>query len=141
MEDEHEAPDTTRARGRLRGSGRRRHPDHRHPRRDRPAVVPRSAEEGPGRDGQVQRSQRCLSDRNLLAERQTYVGCTIPASSGLPVGTGTGSGKVQISIPSATGYRVTAYSKSRCNFIITRATTGRITRTTSGGTYCSVTSW
>jgi type IV pilus assembly protein PilA len=76
-----------------------------------------------------------------FAEKQTYIGCTIPASSGLPVGTGTGSGKVQVGTLSATGYRVTAYSKSKCNFIITRATTGRITRTTSGGTYCSVTSW
>jgi type IV pilus assembly protein PilA len=57
------------------------------------------------------------------------------------VGTGTGSGKVQVSSPSATGYRVTAYSESRCNFLITRATTGRVTRTTSGGTYCSVTTW
>jgi type IV pilus assembly protein PilA len=76
-----------------------------------------------------------------FADRQTYVGCTILASSGLPIGTGTGSGKVQVSILSATSYRVTGYSKSNCNFILTRATTGRVTRTTSGGTYCSVTSW
>jgi type IV pilus assembly protein PilA len=77
-----------------------------------------------------------------FVDRQTYTGCTIPASSGLPVGTGTGSGRVQVSILSATSYRVTAYSKSRCNFLLTRATTGRITRTTSGGTtYCSVTTW
>jgi hypothetical protein len=65
-----------------------------------------------------------------LANWQTYVGRTIPASSGLPVGTGTGTGKVRVSSQSATGYRVT-----------TRATTGHIMRTTSGGTYCSVTSW
>jgi type IV pilus assembly protein PilA len=77
-----------------------------------------------------------------FVDRQTYTGCTIPASSGLPVGTGTGSGRVQVSILSATSYRVTAYSQSRCNFLLTRATTGRITRTTSGGTtYCSVTTW
>jgi type IV pilus assembly protein PilA len=77
-----------------------------------------------------------------FVDRQTYTGCTIPASSGLPLGTGTGSGRVQVSILSATSYRVTAYSKSRCNFLLTRATTGRITRTTSGGTtYCSVTTW
>ena len=76
-----------------------------------------------------------------FAVRQTYTGCTIPASSGLPTGTGTGSGKVQVSILSATSYRVTGYSKSKCNFILTRATTGRVTRTTSGGAYCSVTSW
>jgi type IV pilus assembly protein PilA len=74
-----------------------------------------------------------------FVDKQTYIGCTIPTSSGLPVGTT--PGKVQVSSPSATGYRVTAYSQSRCNFIITRATTGRVTRTTSGGTYCSVTSW
>jgi type IV pilus assembly protein PilA len=73
-----------------------------------------------------------------FADRQTYVGCTIPTSSGLPVGTT--QGRVQVSNQSATGYRVTGYSKSRCNFIVTRATTGRVTRTTSG-TGCSVTSW
>jgi type IV pilus assembly protein PilA len=50
--------------------------------------------------------ETCFSDR------QTYSGCTIPTSSGLPVGTGTGSGKVQVSILSATSYRVTGYSKS-----------------------------
>jgi type IV pilus assembly protein PilA len=79
---------------------------------------------------------------SCFVDRQSSTGCTIPASSGLPVGTGTGSGRVQVSILSATSYRVTAYSKSRCNFLLTRATTGRITRTTSGGTtYCSVTTW
>ena len=34
----------------------RRHPDHRHPCRDRSADVPRPAEEGPGRGGEVRRS-------------------------------------------------------------------------------------
>jgi type IV pilus assembly protein PilA len=76
-----------------------------------------------------------------FADRATYVGCTIPTSSGLPVGTGTLTGRVQVSSLSQTGYRVTGHSKSNCNFLLTRATTGRITRTTSGGTYCSVTSW
>ncbi|CAA9486275.1 MAG: hypothetical protein AVDCRST_MAG13-1471, partial [uncultured Solirubrobacteraceae bacterium] len=44
----------------------RRHPDHRHPRRDRPADLPRPAEEGPGLFRQVQRSQRGLPDGVLL---------------------------------------------------------------------------
>ena len=44
----------------------RRHPDHRHPRRDRAADVPRPAEEGPGRVRQVGRPQRRLADRVLL---------------------------------------------------------------------------
>jgi hypothetical protein len=71
------------------------------------------------------------------------MGCTIPASSGLPVGTGAGTGRVGVGTLSPTGYTVTAYSRSKCNFVLTRATlTGRITRTTTGGTtYCSVTAW
>jgi type IV pilus assembly protein PilA len=96
-----------------------------------------------GQDASAKSNARNAASQieTCFSDRQTYSGCTIPTSSGLPIGTGTGSGKVQVSILSATSYRVTAYSKSKCNFVLTRATTGRVTRTTSGGTYCSVTSW
>ena len=84
----------------------------------------------------VSQIETCFTDS------ETYVGCTIPASSGLPVGTA--QGQVQVSGQSVDGYVVTAYSKSGCNFIITRPTGGgAVTRTTapqSGGS-CSVTTW
>ena len=80
----------------------------------------------------VSQIETCFTDA------QTYVGCTIPATSGLPVGTG--QGQVQVSGQGADTYVVTGYSKSGCNFIITRPTGGgAATRTTSGT--CSVTSW
>jgi type IV pilus assembly protein PilA len=76
----------------------------------------------------------------FFAENETYVGATIPANSGLDVGTG--PGQVQVSGQSATGYVVTGYSKSGCSFIITRATTGGTTRTTGGQAGCDgKTSW
>ena len=80
----------------------------------------------------VSQIETCFTDS------ETYVGCTIPASSGLPVGTG--QGQVQVSGQGSDTYVVTGYSKSGCNFIITRPTGGgAVTRTTSGT--CSVTSW
>ena len=80
----------------------------------------------------VSQIETCFTDA------QTYVGCTIPATSGLPVGTG--QGQVQVSGQGADTYVVTGYSKSGCNFIITRPTGGgAVTRTTTGT--CSVTSW
>ena len=80
----------------------------------------------------VSQIETCFTDG------QTYVGCSIPATSGLPVGTG--QGQVQVSGQGSDTYVVTAYSKSGCNFIITRPTGGgAVTRTTSGT--CSVTSW
>jgi type IV pilus assembly protein PilA len=80
----------------------------------------------------VSQIETCFTDS------ETYVGCTIPATSGLPVGTG--QGQVQVSGQGADTYVVTGYSKSGCNFIITRPTGGgAATRTTSGT--CSVTSW
>jgi type IV pilus assembly protein PilA len=76
----------------------------------------------------------------FFAENETYVGATIPANSGLDVGTG--AGQVQVSGQSATGYTVTGYSKSGCSFKITRATTGGTTRTTGGEAGCDgKTSW
>ena len=80
----------------------------------------------------VSQIETCFTDS------ETYVGCTIPTTSGLPVGSGTG--QVDVGSQSVDGYVVTAKSKSGCNFIITRPTGGgAVTRTTSGT--CSVTSW
>ena len=80
----------------------------------------------------VSQIETCFTDA------QTYVGCTIPTTSGLPVGSGTG--QVDVGTQSVDGYVVTAKSKSGCNFIITRPTGGgAATRTTSGT--CSVPSW
>jgi type IV pilus assembly protein PilA len=80
----------------------------------------------------VSQIETCFTDS------ETYVGCTIPTTSGLPVGSG--AGQVDVSSQSVDGYKVTAVSKSGCSFIITRPTGGgAVTRTTSGT--CSVTSW
>jgi type IV pilus assembly protein PilA len=82
----------------------------------------------------VSQIETCFTDN------QTYVGCTIPATSGLPVGTAVG--QVQVSGQGIDTYTITGYSKSGCNFIITRpAGGGGVTRSTSGGANCSVTSW
>ena len=80
----------------------------------------------------VSQIETCFTDS------ETYVGCTIPTTSGLPVGSGTG--QVDVGSQSVDGYVVTAKSKSGCNFVITRpAGGGAVTRTTTGT--CSVTSW
>jgi len=82
----------------------------------------------------VSQVETCFTDQ------ETYVGCTIPASSGLPVGTGTG--QVQVSGQGVDSYTVTAYSKSGCQFIITRPTGGGAVTRTLGGSNCpSGTSW
>jgi type IV pilus assembly protein PilA len=70
---------------------------------------------------------------SCFADKETYVGCDL-STSGLPVGTGTG--QVQVSGQGTDTYVVTAYSKSSCQFIITRTTgTGTVNRT-MGGTNC-----
>jgi type IV pilus assembly protein PilA len=80
----------------------------------------------------VSQIETCFTDS------ETYVGCTIPTTSGLPVGSG--PGQVDVSNQSVDGYKVTAVSKSGCSFVITRPTGGgAVTRTTTGT--CSVTSW
>jgi type IV pilus assembly protein PilA len=66
---------------------------------------------------------------SCYADQETYVGCDLSNSS-LPIGTGTG--QVDIGTPTQTGYTVTGHSKSGCNFLITRAGTGAVTRTMSG---------
>ena len=82
----------------------------------------------------VSQIETCFTDS------ETYVGCTIPASSGLPVGSG--PGQVDVSNQSVDGYKVTAVSKSGCQFIITRPTGGGAVTRTLGGSNCpSGTSW
>jgi type IV pilus assembly protein PilA len=72
---------------------------------------------------------------SCYADAQTYVGCDL-STSGLNLGTGVG--QVDIGTPTATGYTVTAHSKSTNNFSITKnATTGVLTRACTG----TCTSW
>jgi type IV pilus assembly protein PilA len=80
----------------------------------------------------VSQIETCFTDN------ETYVGCTIPATSGLPVGTG--AGQVQVSGQAVDGYTITGYSKSGCNYVITKSGGSTTTRTTSGSG-CSQTSW
>ena len=81
----------------------------------------------------VSQVETCFTDA------ETYVGCTIPASSGLPVGAS--AGQVEVGSLTQNGYVVTGHSKSGCNFLITRAATGAATRTMSGSNCPSGTSW
>jgi type IV pilus assembly protein PilA len=83
----------------------------------------------------VSQIETCFTDN------ETYVGCTIPASSGLPVGTGPGQVEAPTASLSATGYVVTAHSKSGCDYTITRATTGTVSRSASPAASCPSTSW
>ena len=101
-----------------------RHPDHRHPRRDRPAGLPRPARQGAGRRGQVRRSQHglametCYTDnrhlRRLPRHRQRWPGHQ--------------RRRLHADEPTATSS--TATSKSNNTFIITKnTTTGVLART------------
>jgi type IV pilus assembly protein PilA len=69
-----------------------------------------------------------------FAENETYVGATIPTSSGLPVGTGTG--QVQVSGQAVDGYTITAKSKSGCSFLYTKSGGSTISRTTGAEAAC-----
>jgi type IV pilus assembly protein PilA len=83
----------------------------------------------------VSQVETCFTDA------ETYVGCTIPASSGLPIGTG--AGQVQIAAspaPTVNTYQVNAVSKSGCTFSIARVASGATTRTTSGSP-CPGSTW
>ena len=82
----------------------------------------------------VSQIETCFTDN------ETYVGCTIPTSSGLPVGTSEGQVEAPATGLSATGYTVTAHSKSGCDYTITRATTGAVSRSTSGSN-CPSATW
>jgi type IV pilus assembly protein PilA len=71
-----------------------------------------------------------------FADTQTYVGCTL-AGAGLAVGTA--DGQVQVASQSATGYIITGYSASSCDYALTKTSTG-VARTTTG-TNCPATTW
>ena len=82
----------------------------------------------------VSQIETCFTDQ------ETYSGCTIPASSGLPVGSGTG--QVEVGSLGTDTYVITAHSKSGCNFIITRPTGGGVVTHTLSGSNCpSGSSW
>ena len=73
---------------------------------------------------------------SCFTDNESYTGCTL-ANAGLPAGTGAASGNVELNVASSTSYSVTGHSKSGCDFVITRAATGAVTRTktvTTGGT-------
>ena len=66
---------------------------------------------------------------SCFTDSETYVGCTL-TGSGLPIGSG--QGQVEITgTSSATDYQVTAHSKSGCDFLITKNTSGT-TKSTTG---------
>jgi type IV pilus assembly protein PilA len=83
----------------------------------------------------VSQIETCFTDS------ETYVGCTIPATSGLPVGSG--QGQVEVGTPASTQntYTVIGHSKSGCNFAINRTAAGNTTRTTSGSNCPAGGSW
>jgi type IV pilus assembly protein PilA len=83
----------------------------------------------------VSQIETCFTDN------ETYAGCTIPTSSGLPVGSGVG--QVAVSATGTDTYVVTAKSKSGCAFVITRPSGGGpVTRThVAGGSCPSGTTW
>jgi type IV pilus assembly protein PilA len=83
----------------------------------------------------VSQVETCFTDS------ETYVGCTIPTSSGLPVGTGLG--QVTTTTLGTDSYTITAKSKSGCDFVISRPTGGGpVTRAHADGGACpSGTTW
>jgi type IV pilus assembly protein PilA len=64
---------------------------------------------------------------SCFTDAETYVGCTIPANSGLPVGNGVE--QVQVTGQGVNAYIVTAWSKTGCKFLITRQAGGAAVRT------------
>ena len=91
-----------------------------------------------GQDADAKSSARNMVSQveSCYATNEDYTNCTDSVldkkTTGLDVGkpTDTPPGNVSISGQSATGYTVTAYSKSGIDFIITKdATTGSVTRT------------
>ena len=93
-----------------------------------------------GQDADAKSSARNMVSQveSCFATNEDYTNCTdanLPQSStGLDVGTG--QGQVHVSGQSATGYTVTAWSKSNTDFVIQKnASTGVVTRSclTHGG--------
>ena len=88
-----------------------------------------------GQDADAKSAARNMVSQveSCFATNEDYTNCTDTVldkkATGLDVGTAT-KGQVHISGQSATGYTVTAWSKSNTDFIITKdATTGSTTRT------------
>jgi len=69
---------------------------------------------------------------SCFADTQTYATCTTAAqlgTTGLDIGTGAGSGKVEVTLGTATGYTIVAHSKSNNDFTITKTAGGAPVRT------------
>jgi type IV pilus assembly protein PilA len=83
----------------------------------------------------VSQIETCFTDG------ETYSGCTIPTTSGLPVGSG--QGQVEVTATGSNTYTIVGHSKSGCNFTIQRLATGATTRSAAAqsGQTCSVSSW
>jgi type IV pilus assembly protein PilA len=69
---------------------------------------------------------------SCFTDSETYTGCVPGTDSGLPIGTGVGNVEVTVT---ANSYAVTGHSKSSCDYIITKAASGSVTRTL-GGSNC-----
>jgi type IV pilus assembly protein PilA len=67
---------------------------------------------------------------SCFTDNETYTGCNL-TNSGLPVGNTTGNVELNVDADGK-GYNVVAHSKSGCNFKMTRANTGAVTRTLTG---------
>src|SRR5215467_7476987 len=93
-----------------------------------------------GQDASAKSNARNLVSQveSCYADSQDYTGCKLvkdltqnnTVSTGLPlVDTTPGSGQVAVTAASATGYTITALSKSTVSYIITKAADGTVTRT------------
>jgi type IV pilus assembly protein PilA len=92
---------------------------------------------GQDADAKADARSATMQMETCFAGKQTYVGCTLDADSGLSVGTG--DGEVQVSGQSGTGFVATAYSTSGCRFVLTRSATG-VART-AAGSHCPASTW
>jgi type IV pilus assembly protein PilA len=69
---------------------------------------------------------------SCFATEQTYVNCTntsVATDGPTGLNIGSGSGQVEVSGQTASGYTVTAHSVSGTNFVITKSSAGGISRT------------
>ena len=91
-----------------------------------------------GQDADAKSNARNMASQleSCYANEQDYQSCVPDAAgniqgdaTGLPVGAGTG--QVQVTGPSTTGYTIVAHSKSGINFTIVKANNGAATRTCS----------
>jgi type IV pilus assembly protein PilA len=80
---------------------------------------------------------------SCFTDSESYTNCALTDASGLPVGTGASSGKVEVTSITANGYLVTAHSKSGCDWKIEKKSDGTLDRTTSAntGATCPAATW